>query len=244
MNQSAATPSAPLAHHHISIDTAVFGWDGDKLKILLVRRRGEDENGEFNDLKLPGSLIYRDEDLDQAARRALAEHTGLKDLRLTQFKAYGSLGRTSSPRDVHWLERAQQAHVDRIVTIAYCGLVKLDAKLAKTVSTHSAEWVSVDNVGTLAFDHNQIIADALSAIRHTCESHRDRLFELLPKKFTALQLRRLNEVIYGQKLDVRNFHKKITQMPYVMPLDEREQGVAHRAARYYKFDRKTYNTLR
>ena len=45
-------------------------------------------------------------------------------------------------------------------------------------------------------------------------------------------------------MDVRNFHKKIALMGYVTPLDEKEQGVAHRAARYYRFDKKIYNKLR
>ena len=63
----------------------------------------------------------------------LEELTGIKDLSLTQFKAFGSKDRTSNPRDVLRLERAQKEHVELIVTIAYFALVKLDKALEKTV---------------------------------------------------------------------------------------------------------------
>ena len=235
---------APLANNHISIDCVVLGFDGTNLRVLLVKRRGEDQAGEYNDMKLPGSLIYQDEDLDEAAMRVLHELTGVKDVPLQQFKAFGSRNRTSNQRDVVWLERAQQAHVERIVTIAYFALVKLDGPMQKIVDRESAVWMPVGEVGTLAFDHNLIIEEALKAVRREVENNRSILFDLLPKKFTASQLRLLTEIIYGRSLDVRNFHKKISQMPYVIPLEERQKGVAHRAARYFKFDRKIYNISR
>ena len=235
---------APLANNHISIDCVVLGFDGTNLRVLLVKRRGEDQAGEYNDMKLPGSLIYQDEDLDEAAMRVLHELTGVKDVPLQQFKAFGSRNRTSNQRDVVWLERAQQAQVERIVTIAYFALVKLDGPMQKIVDRESAVWMPVGEVGTLAFDHNLIIEEALKAVRREVENNRSILFDLLPKKFTASQLRLLTEIIYGRSLDVRNFHKKISQMPYVIPLEERQKGVAHRAARYFKFDRKIYNISR
>ncbi len=235
---------APLANNHISIDCVVLGFDGTNLRVLLVKRRGEDQAGAYNDMKLPGSLIYQDEDLDEAAMRVLHELTGVKDVPLQQFKAFGSRNRTSNQRDVVWLERAQQAHVERIVTIAYFALVKLDGPMQKIVDRESAVWMPVGEVGTLAFDHNLIIEEALKAVRREVENNRSILFDLLPKKFTASQLRLLTEIIYGRSLDVRNFHKKISQMPYVIPLEERQKGVAHRAARYFKFDRKIYNISR
>ena len=235
---------APLANNHISIDCVVLGFDGANLRVLLVKRRGEDQTGEYNDMKLPGSLIYQDEDLDEAAMRVLNELTGVKDVPLQQFKAFGSRNRTSNQRDVVWLERAQQAHVERIVTIAYFAIVKLDGPMLRIVDRESAVWMPVGEVGPLAFDHNLIIEEALKAVRREVDNNRSILFDLLPKKFTASQLRLLTEIIYGRSLDVRNFHKKISQMPYVVPLEERQKGVAHRAARYFKFDRKVYNTSR
>lgn len=105
-------------------------------------------------------------------------------------------------------------------------------------------WVAIPDIRQLAFDHNLIIREALTYIRQFTEFNPSALFELLPRKFTAAQLRTLFELLLGKPIDVRNFHKKISMMEYVVPLDEREQGVAHRAARYYRFDKKIYNKKR
>lgn len=235
---------APLANNHISVDCVVFGFDGENLRVLLLKRRGSDVGGEmFSDNKLPGYLIYQDEDLDDAASRVLKDQTGLTGVALTQFKAFGSKDRTSKQRDLHWLEK-EQAKVKRIVTIAYFSLVKLDKNLEKNVNSEAAEWKKLNELGELAFDHNQIIEEALRAIRCETDNNRALIFDLLPKKFTASQFRMLMEILYGKPLDVRNFHKKISQLPYIIPLDERQQGVAHRAARYYRFDKKAYSGSR
>lgn len=229
---------APLAYNHISVDCVVLGWDGSSLQVLLVSRRPEGD--EYHDMKLPGSLIYQDEDLDDAAERVLRELTGLDDTGLVQFKAFGSKDRTRNPRDVIWLERAQKAKVDRIVTVGYLTLVKISRTVNRAIEGHNALWVPVGSVGPLAFDHNQILTEALSRIRNIPVSSPERLFSLLPKKFTLSQLRKLYEVVTGKNIEVRNFHKKVATMPYVVALNEFETGVAHRAARLYRFDRKIH----
>lgn len=235
----------PLANNHISVDCVVFGFDGEELKVLLIKRVGEDHGEIFHDMKLPGSLIYMDEDLDDAAQRVLKELTGVKNINLMQFKAFGSKNRTSNPKDVRWLERAMESRVERIVTIAYVSMVKIDRALSQSLlDEYQACWVPIKALKTLAFDHNLIIKEALVYIRQFVEFNPLMLFELLPRKFTASQLRVLFELVYDKQFDVRNFHKKIAAMEYVVPLDEHQKGVPHRAARYYKFDKKTYNKLR
>ena len=234
----------PLANNHISVDCVVVGFDGTQLKVLLLRRMGEESGEVFHDMKLPGSLIYMDEDLDEAAKRVLNDLTGLKNVNLMQFKTFGSKDRTKNPKDIHWLERAEKAKVERIVTVAYLSLVKIDRALNKNLDDFQAEWVALQDIKDLAFDHNQIISEAMVFIRQYVEFNPSCLFDLLPRKFTALQLRVLFELVYGWQIDVRNFHKKISMMEYVVPLDEYQQGVSHRAARYYRFDKKIYNKLR
>lgn len=234
----------PLANNHISVDCVVVGFDGTQLKVLLLRRVGEESGEVFHDMKLPGSLIYMDEDLDEAAKRVLNDLTGLKNVNLMQFKTFGSKDRTKNPKDIHWLERAEKAKVERIVTVAYLSLVKIDRALNKNLDDFQAEWVALQDIKDLAFDHNQIISEAMVFIRQYVEFNPSCLFDLLPRKFTALQLRVLFELVYGRQIDVRNFHKKISMMEYVVPLDEYQQGVSHRAARYYRFDKKIYNKLR
>ena len=234
----------PLANNHISVDCVVIGFDGEQIRVLLIKRMGEEEGEIFHDMKLPGSLIYMDEDLDEAAARVLNELTGLKNVNLVHFKAFGSKDRTKNPKDVHWLERAQLAKVERIVTVAYLSLVKIDRTLNRNLDSFQACWVALSDIKSLAFDHNLIICEAVSYIRQYVETNPAALFDLLPRKFTAAQFRILYELIYGKSIDVRNFHKKISQLEYVVPLEEKEQGVAHRAARYYRFDKKIYNKLR
>ncbi|EJX08018.1 hydrolase, NUDIX family [gut metagenome] len=222
----------------------VIGFDGEHIRVLLIKRMGEEAGEVFHDMKLPGSLIYMDEDLDEAATRVLTELTGLKNVNLVQFKTFGSKNRTKNPKDVHWLERAQRAKVERIVTVAYLSLVKIDRAYNRNLDDYQACWVALPDIKDLAFDHNLIIREAMVYIRQYVESNPSALFELLSRKFTAAQLRTLYELIYGKSIDVRNFHKKISQMEYVVPLNEKEQGVAHRAARYYRFDKKIYNKVR
>ena len=232
---------------HISVDCVVIGFDGEQFRVLLVRQVGKQTDGEFNDWKLPGSPIYMDEDLDDAAKRVLTELTGLKNIRMNQFKAYGSKERTADPRDVMWLEHfhlIEEGRVGRIVTVAYLSLLKIDRHNKQLTTTYDACWIPVSKVGPLAFDHNQILKDALEVVRHYVENSPSVMFDLLPRKFTASQLRVLYQLIYNKEFDVRNFHKKIALMPYVVPLEEKEQGVAHRAARYYRFNRKIYNKTR
>ena len=222
---------------HISVDCVVFGFDGEKLKVLLIERSIDEQNELYNDKKLPGSIILNEEDLDDAASRVLNELTGLKNIYLSQFRSFGSPSRTKNPRDILWLERTTQLKIGRIVTVAYVALIKIDRKLVFNVEDTSANWYEVNEISNmqLAFDHNKIIENGLQHIRHRLDLEPHLLFELLPRKFTISQLRSLYDVVHQTHSDVRNFQKKVTQMPYLVLLDEFEEGVPHRAARLYKY---------
>ena len=237
-------PENELAKIHLSVDCTVLGFNGNQLEVLLIRRTGEEGGQAFHDMKLPGSLILDKEELDDAARRVLSELTGLKNIPLRQFRAFGSMDRTKDPKDVHWLEHAQKAHVHRIVTVAYMALVKIGRAIIRDMDESEALWMPVDNLPSLAFDHNEIIAAAVDHLRTDAAMDPSILYALLPRKFTVTQLRNLYEVVFGTRLDPANFYKKMTQMPYVVALDEREKGVAHRAARYFRFDKTIYNKSR
>ena len=182
---------APLANNHISVDCVVIGFDGEQLKVLLVKRAGEDNGEVYHDMKLPGSLIYMDEDLDEAAQRVLYELTGLRNVNLMQFKAFGSKNRTSNPKDVRWLERAMQSRVERIVTIAYLSMVKIDRALDKNLDdqVHADCLERCDDIGFR--NYNLIIKEAMTYIRQFVEFNPSIYLELLPRKFTAAQLRTL-----------------------------------------------------
>jgi len=238
------TKDTPLAKTHLSVDCTVFGFDGNRLEVLLIRRTGEEAGEVFHDMKLPGSLICEDEELDDAARRVLAELTGLKGISLTQFRAFGSMDRTKDPKDVHWLEHAQKARVRRIVTVAYIALVKIGRPLVRDMEGTEALWVPVDAVPRLAFDHNEIVREALSYQRTRASLDPSFLYDLLPRKFTLSRLRNLYEAVFGTRLDPANFYRKMSQKPYLTALDEYERNVSHRAGRLWRFDKGSYDKNR
>ncbi|MBB3186689.1 NrtR DNA-binding winged helix domain-containing protein [Microbacter margulisiae] len=228
---------------HVSVDCVIFGFTGEKLNILLISRSGINEEECYNDMKLPGSVIYENEDLDDAAYRVLHELTGIKNIYLQQFHSFGSPERTKNPQDIVWLENAIHMKIGRIVTIGYVALIKIGQKLQNFSDKYEAHWCDINNIGQLAFDHNIIVEKALDYVRLKLEDDPIGLYELLPKRFTEAELRNLHEIIFGTKVDIRNFHKKFLSLHYVVPLDEKQENVAHRAARYYRFDKIIYNQI-
>lgn len=233
---------ASSVNPYVSVDCVLLGFDGEQLCVLLVRQCGQNAvntNGEEKTgiEKLPGSLIYLDENLDEAARRVLKQFTGLVQVNMYQFKAFGGPDRLKNPEDSIWLSRFYNLshHIDRIVTIGYTSLLRIDRKMQKLEGGYEAQWMPVSEVPRLAFDHNAIVDEAVKSVRARATLDVTLLFDLLPRKFTAAQLRSVMEVVLGVKLDVKNFHKKLAQMPYVVALEEKEDGVNHRAARYYRF---------
>ena len=225
---------------HVSVDCAVFGFDGTNLQILLAERKLDGLCGLYNDKKLPGSIILADENLDEAANRILKEYTGLSDIYLKQFQAFGNPNR-STALDIMWLEKTAKHTIARIVTVGYLALIKIDdkIKLAQDTDT-SVVWLDVNELPDIqiAFDHREIIASALDNIRRTFKFEPHLMFELLPKKFTMSQLRTLYDRIYQTRSDVRNFQKKMMQLNGLVMLDETETGVPHRAARYFTYKKR------
>jgi len=228
---------------HVSVDCVVFGFTGERLHILLISRSGVSEDVCYSDMKLPGSVIYENEDLDDAAYRVLHELTGIKNIYLQQFHSFGSPSRTQNPRDKVWLENSIHMKIGRIVTVGYVALIKIGQKLQAFSDHYEAHWCDINNIGALAFDHNIIVEKALDFIRLKLVEDPIGLYELLPKRFTEAELRNLHEVIFGEKVDIRNFHKKLITLQYVVSLEEKQQNVAHRAARYYRFDKIIYNQI-
>ncbi|HYW94215.1 MAG TPA: NUDIX domain-containing protein [Bacteroidales bacterium] len=228
---------------HISVDCVIFGFDGEKLKVLLLRRQYNQFNGGNNqeyDYKLPGDFITDEEDLDSAASRVLHELTGLSDIYLQQFYVFGSPARISSERDLNWLRKTTGLPVERVVTVAYYSLIKIDESRREPAEKNNAGWFEISAVRELAFDHTDILKKGLHNLR-TKLQYEPVGVQLLPEKFTIRQLQNLYEVILGRELDNRNFRKKVLKADYLVALDEKEQGVAHKPARLFRFDRKLYD---
>lgn len=231
--------SPNFIHTYVSVDCVVFGFDlENRLNILLVQRHVDDVPVE-RQRKLPGSLIFSDEDVDDAAERVLHELTGIKKMVLKQFKCFAGPNRASNQHDIKWMGKEYKHDIDRIITVAYLSLCKIDHKINST-KYDTVDWYPVEDVPTLPFDHNMIIKESLIEIRKWIESDFSIIFELLPKRFTIRQLYQLYSALSEKYIDIKNFHKKISSFNYIVPLNEIETNVSHRAARYYKFDAKIY----
>lgn len=228
---------------HVSVDCVVFGFNGEKLKVLLIERTIDEEQGFYSDKKLPGSIIYEEENLDTAAARILRELTGLKNVFLSQFHSFGNPERTSNPRDINWLEMTTKMKIGRIVTVGYVALIKISRKIIFESENTTARWYDIGELSkmNLAFDHNQIAEEALRFMRRQITLEPNILFELLPQKFTMTELRNLHDIVVGVKSDVRNFQKKMLQFEGLIPLDEVKKNVPHRAPKLYRFDKRKAN---
>lgn len=208
-----------------TVDNVIFGFDEGDLKVLLIKRGEEPYMGDW---ALPGYFVYPDEDLDGAANRVLKELTGLTNVYLEQVKTFGAVNRHT---------------FGRVITIAYFSLIKISNYIIQPASIAlQAQWHSVADARNLAFDHDEILKACFDRLKWLVRS-RPVGFELLPPKFTLIELQHLYEAILETELDKRNFRKKILSMDLLIDLGEIQEGVAHRPARLYQFDLRRYQEL-
>lgn len=213
-------------HPAVTVDCAVFGLDGGDLKVLLIQRDIEPFQGAW---ALPGGFVKLDETLEAAARRELMEETGVSEIYLEQLHTYGEPGR--DPRE-------------RVITVAYFAIINLfDHTVRPDTDARNAGWFSINTVPELAFDHSIILEAALQRLQAKLR-YQPLGFEFLPAKFTLTQVQNLYETILCTKLDKRNFRKKILSTGLLVPLEEQELDVAHRAAQLYSFDSAEYERLK
>jgi len=184
----------------LAADLVILTVRDGALQVLLIRRGIAPYRGRW---ALPGGFVRPDEDLEQTARRELAEETGLSSdrIHLEQVATYGAPDR--DPRG-------------RVVSVAYLALVPdLPAPVAGTDAA-SASWVDVGEVladpGRLAFDHHRILSDGVERARAKLE-YSPLAAAFCPPEFTISELRGVYEAVWGTPLDPRNFHRKVTKTP-------------------------------
>ena len=208
---------------------------------MELKRNWGDDGECFSDRKLPGGLIFQDEDLDRAANRVMVTQTGIRSLKLTQFRVYGPLGRTKDPKDIMWLERVHSVHADRIITVAYMALTR---KWNYMRVKENLVWVPIDQLPLLAFDHSRIIQDARSFLSDYVVREPEVLFRILPHLFTASQFRKVYNLLMNRDVDSPNIYKKIKIIPYVVEHKQIDKSSLSRATHYYRFDSKKYKKYR
>jgi hypothetical protein len=193
---------------------------------------------DFVDYTLLGHHILENEDLDEAAARVVREKTGLQGIYLEQFHTFGKLGRMYREKDRLWTKKTSYNIADHVISVGYLSLV--DALKIRPDQQHpDAHWFPVEELPELGFDHRDIIEIALERLR-TKLSMEPIGFELLTEKFTLTDMQHLYEAVFGRSFDRRNFRKKVAQMKYVIPLNEKQKGVAHKPAQVFIFSRDVY----
>ncbi len=208
----------------VALDSIIFGFDGEELKLLLVKR-GLEENGDT--WSLMGGWLRPHEDTEDAASRILFELTGLSDIYLEQLQVFGAPYRDP---------------VERTVSIAYFALINVSDYADIISHTFEAQWFSTQELPILLFDHGRMVELAIDRLRYKATQHPIG-FELLPDKFTIPQLQKLYEAIFDTEFDKRNFSRKILSTNLLIKLDEKQKGYSKKGAYLYKVDKEEYRKV-
>jgi len=209
----------------LSIDCVIFGFKNSQLYILLVKHGEGISKGQW---ALPGGWIKYNESVDDAAYRILTAQTSVSKIYLEQLRTFGDINRYPTKR---------------VITVAYFALVNPeDFELQPGTSVSDAEWFNIHKVPVMVYDHNKILNSGFEHLKHKVQ-HEPIGFNLLPKKFTLHQLQELYEAILEKKLDKPNFRRKLAKMNLLVPCNEKQKDVSHRAANLYRFDKKVYDKL-
>lgn len=211
-------------HPSVTTDCVIFGFDGAKLKVLLVQRGIEPYKGHW---AFPGGFLKMDESAEEGALRELYEETGLEGAYIRQFHAFSAPDR--DPRE-------------RVITIAYYALVKMqDVKGGDDAA--DARWFALDEVPQLAFDHDMMLRMAEQSLRQ--QIHFEPIgFELLPKEFTIRELQNLYEAILDIRFDRRNFYNKMKRLEILEQMDETVNPTQKKEAFLFRFNKGKYEELK
>ena len=206
----------------VSVDCIVFGFEEDKLKLLIGKRKMDPGRGEWS---LYGGFVGPSESLADAANRVLKELTGLDKLYLRQVGAFGAIVRDPG---------------ERVISVAYCALINVrdyDDELRKS---YGLDWISLDKLPKLYSDHNKMVQDAVNMLKKSVKTE-PISFNLLPALFTLTQLQHVYEAVLGKEIDKRNFRKRIKQIDFIEKTDKIDKITSKRGAALYRFNDTAYN---
>jgi hypothetical protein len=211
---------------NLTVDNLIFTLHESKLKVLLVKyNRGF----ATNKWGVIGHWVKEDENLQDAALRVVKKTTNVDKLYLDQLGAFGDVNRYPG---------------GRIITIVYYSLVRHEeTNLISGENAMECEWFDVYKLPELMFDHSNILKAGLDFLKYKVR-HEPIGFNLLPEKFTLLELQEIYEAILHKSLDKPNFRRKFQKMNLLINCNEKQKKVAHRAATLYRFDIHVYEKLR
>lgn len=227
---------------HVSIDCTIFGYHEQQLKLLLIK------NSFIRGWCLPGGFIKRTEKLIEAANRIVKERTSIDNLYLQQFKAFGDPNRSRYKefdedkilKETGLKISSDSWLIDHTISVGFYAITDFSSTVPEPdVMSDECIWFDIDKLPKLEFDHDQMVVDALSAMRMQLY-HYPIGFSMLPKKFTLGEIHALYETLLGKKLDASNFPKKLIALGLLKKLDETRSIGPHRAPHLYCFDKRKY----
>lgn len=223
-----------------------------RIGILLIRRGLPPFRGQW---ALPGGFLRPDETVEECALREIGEETGITPRALVPLGTYSRIDRDPRGRvisnafmavlgedpgqqrggydasdaqwfEIHFSEESEGIHQLKLS----CGQIVLTARLKETGNRFGKTTFEVLENAGLAFDHAQIIADAMTALRASARTP-ELVLELLPEKFTLSALQQVQETITSTSDAAANFRRKIAE--YVQETEEYASGNGHRPAKIY-----------
>ena len=206
----------------VAVDCIIFGFDSEKLKLLLFKRKVEPLKGAWS---LVGAFIKENLSLNDAAKQVLLESTGLKGIYMQELQTYSDLDRDPG---------------ERVISVAHYSLIRIDAFDLESVEKYDAHWFDFDEIPELIFDHGRMVNDAIAKLRSKAK-YQPIGFELLPEKFTIPQLQILYQCIYQKKLDDRNFRKKVLSFDVLTKTDEKDKTGSKKGAFLYQFNKEKFD---
>lgn len=208
----------------VTADCVIFGFDGVGIKVLLIQRGIEPFKGKW---ALPGGFMNMNETVEECAKRELEEETGLKNAVVEQFYTFSDVNR--DPRE-------------RVITVAHYALVRL-ADVKGGDDAASARWFSMNEIPSLAFDHDRILRMAVNRLKERI-CFEPIGFELLPQVFTMTELQNLYEAILEVKFDRRNFYNKMLKLGILTEAEPRPANASRRTPSKYRFNAEKYTELK
>jgi 8-oxo-dGTP diphosphatase len=205
----------------MAVDCIIFGFNGDALKILLIKRGFQPEKGNWS---LMGGFVQKNESLDQASNRILKQLTGLEGVYLEQL---------------HTFADPQRDPIERTVSVAYFALIDIHKYEQQISDDYHAEWFQLKRLPKLIFDQQDMVEMAKKRIRYKAALH-PILFELLPGKFTLPQLQNLYESVFNTTIDKRNFSKRVLATGLLIKLSDKDKTGSKRGAYYYQLNMQNY----
>ena len=205
----------------VSVDCIIFGFEDNKLKLLLGKRQMDPGRGEW---ALYGGFVGTDESVDEAAHRVLCELTGLKNLYMKQVHTFGAVDRDPG---------------ERVISVAYCALINVKDYDESLLQEHGVQWVELNKIPPLYSDHNEMVNRAISMLRRRISTE-PLSFNLLPDLFTLTQLQHVYEAVLGGEIDKRNFRKRIKSIDFIEKTELIDKLTSKRGAALYRFNKRMY----